>query len=63
MGIINTAVYVVASIQSTEALKFLTVNTGDMVRGLINIDIWDLSLDIIDIKKDRDNKCPVCGTR
>jgi molybdopterin/thiamine biosynthesis adenylyltransferase len=63
VGIINTAVNVVASIQSTEALKFLTGNIDDMVCGLINIDVWDLSLDIIDIKKDKDNRCPVCGTR
>ena len=61
VGIINTAVYIIASIQSTEAIKFLTGNKEDMIRGLINIDIWDLSLDIIKIKVDKDNKCPVCS--
>jgi len=60
VGIINTAVNIIASIQSTEALKFLTGNKSDMTRGLINIDIWDLSLDIINIKKDKDRRCPVC---
>jgi adenylyltransferase/sulfurtransferase len=62
VGIINTAVYIIASIQSTEAFKFLTGNKKDMIRGLINIDIWDLSLDIIKMKLDKDNKCPVCST-
>lgn len=48
--------------KSTEAFKLLTGNKKDMVKGLINIDIWDLSLDIIKIKVDKDNKCPVCST-
>jgi adenylyltransferase/sulfurtransferase len=63
VGIINTAVNIVASIQSTEALKFLTGNIRDMIEGLIHIDVWDLSIDIIEIKRDKDNKCPVCGTK
>jgi len=62
VGIINTAVYIIASIQSTEAFKYLSGNKKDMVKGLINIDIWDLSLDIIKVKIDKDNKCPVCST-
>lgn len=61
VGIINTAVNIIASIQTTEALKFLTGNSNDMIEGLINIDVWDLSLDIIDIKKDKSNRCPVCS--
>lgn len=61
-AVINTAVNIIASIQTTEALKFLTGNSDDMIKGLINIDVWDLSLDIIDIKKDKGNRCPVCGT-
>jgi len=61
-GIINTAVNIIASIQTTEALKLLTGNKKDMIQGLVNIDVWDLSVDIIDINKDKDYKCPVCGT-
>jgi adenylyltransferase/sulfurtransferase len=63
VGIINTAVNVIASIQSTEALKLLTGNRDAMVKGLINIDIWDLSLDIIEIRKDSGYNCPVCGDK
>lgn len=63
VGIINTAVNIIASIQSTEALKFLTGNIGAMVKGLINIDIWDLSMDIMEIRKDSGYNCPVCGDK
>ncbi len=61
VGIINTAANIVASIQSTEALKMLTGNKDAMIKGLINIDIWDLSVDIIEIRKDSGYACPVCG--
>ncbi len=61
VGIINTAVNIIASIQSTEALKFLTGNSDAMIGGLINIDIWDLSMDIVEVKKDSEYICPVCG--
>jgi molybdopterin-synthase adenylyltransferase len=61
VGIINTAVYIIASVQATEAFKFLTGNKKDMIRGLINIDIWDLSLDIVKMEIDKDNTCPVCS--
>ena len=63
VGIINTAVNIIASIQSTEALKLLTGNKDAMIKGLINIDIWDLSVDIIEIRKDSEYTCPVCGDK
>lgn len=63
VGIINSAINVVASIQTTEALKILTGNIDSLVKGLINIDIWDLALEIIDIKKDNNFKCPVCDEK
>lgn len=34
-----------------------------MIKGLINIDIWDLSVDIIEIRKDSGYVCPVCGDK
>ena len=63
VGIINSAVNVIASLQTTEALKILTGNFDSLANGLINIDIWDLSLEIIDIKKDKNYKCPVCDEK
>jgi len=60
-GILNSAVSAVSSIQTTEALKLLTGNPGSLTRGLIVLDIWDLSLEIIKIRKNTAFKCPVCG--
>jgi len=57
-GILNTIVNVVASIQTTEALKILTDNLIFLTKGLIYIDLWDLSLEIINIKKN--DKC-ICS--
>jgi len=34
-----------------------------MIKGLVNIDIWDLSVDIIEIRKDSEYTCPVCGDK
>ena len=61
VGILNSAVNVVAAIQTTEAIKVLTENLDSLIKGLIIIDVWDLSLEIIEIKKDINYKCPLCN--
>jgi molybdopterin-synthase adenylyltransferase len=61
VGILSSAVSVVASIQTTEALKILTGNIAALTKGLIILDVWDLSLEIIEIEKDTDHRCPVCN--
>jgi molybdopterin/thiamine biosynthesis adenylyltransferase len=61
VGILNSAVSSVASIQTTEALKFLTGNCTFMTKGLIILDVWELSLEIIEIEKDTIDRCPVCS--
>jgi molybdopterin/thiamine biosynthesis adenylyltransferase len=61
VGILGSAVSAVASIQTTEALKILTGNISAITKGLIILDIWDLSLEIVEIKKDTGHKCPVCN--
>lgn len=60
IGIINSAVTAVASIQSTEAFKLLTGNQKILSDGLIIIDLWDLSLEILKINKEKNYKCPIC---
>lgn len=50
-GILNSAVNVIASIQTTEAIKILIGDLDSLIKGLIIIDVWDLSLDIIEIRK------------
>jgi len=61
VGIINPAVNVVASVQTAEALKILTGNKNQLIKGLAVIDVWDLSLQIINIDKSKSLKCPVCN--
>lgn len=51
VGILNSAVNIISSIQTTEAIKILVGDLNSLIKGLIIIDIWDLSLDIIEIKK------------
>ena len=63
VGILNTAVSVIASIQSTEAIKLLTGNNEYLLKGLAVIDIWDFSAEIIEIKREAGCNCPVCGNK
>ncbi|MEN8154455.1 MAG: ThiF family adenylyltransferase [Acidobacteriota bacterium] len=56
-GVLNTIPSVVASIQSTEALKILMGR--DHQKGLIRYDIWDNNFVIHKI--DRDQECECCG--
>ncbi|MDD3521032.1 MAG: HesA/MoeB/ThiF family protein [Actinomycetota bacterium] len=59
-GVLNTIVNIVASIQTTEAMKYLTGNYDSMIKGLLIIDIWNFNLDIISIRNKNLN-CPVCN--
>ena len=52
VGILNSAVNIISSIQSTEAIKILVGDFDSLIKGLLIIDIWDLSVDIIEINKD-----------
>lgn len=56
-GVLNTTSSIIASIQSTEAIKILTgIATGGK---LIQFDVWNYKLDVIDI--DRRLNCPTCS--
>jgi molybdopterin-synthase adenylyltransferase len=61
-GILSTAVNLAASIQTTEALKFLTNQPHLMRRTLYSHDLW--SNDRSEINTSTPNPdCPVCGQR
>ena len=49
VGILNSAVNVISSIQTTEAIKILVGDFNSLIKGLIIVDIWDLAVDIVDI--------------
>jgi molybdopterin-synthase adenylyltransferase len=61
-GILNTAVNLCASIQATEALKFLVGNRAQLRRSLFAMDLW--SNERSEISNDRPlPECAVCGRR
>ena len=61
-GILATAVNFAASIQSTEALKFLTGNIAAMRRTFLSADLWLNTRSEIDASAP-DPDCNVCGAR
>ncbi|AFL89458.1 dinucleotide-utilizing enzyme possibly involved in molybdopterin or thiamin biosynthesis [Terriglobus roseus DSM 18391] len=61
-GILNTAVNVAASLQSTEAIKLLTGQPSAMRRTLLSMDLWTGEHSEISTAKPR-STCSVCGQR
>jgi adenylyltransferase/sulfurtransferase len=61
-GILNTAVNLAASIQVTEALKFLTGQPNLMRRSLLSFDLWTSERSEISTGQPRPD-CSVCGQR
>lgn len=61
-GILATAVNLAASIQVTEALKFLTGQPGLMRRSLLSFDLWTSERSEISTKHPNPD-CAVCGRR
>ncbi len=61
-GILNTAVNLTASIQATEALKFLVGDHGNMRRTLLAMDVWTNHRSEVPNSVPRPD-CAVCGRR
>lgn len=61
-GILSTAVNFAASLQVTEALKFLTGQPGLMRRSLLSFDLWSGEHSEISTARPRAG-CEVCGKR
>ncbi|MCP3763982.1 ThiF family adenylyltransferase [Domibacillus sp. A3M-37] len=60
-GIISPAVQMTASIQTTEALKWLTGST-DTLRGTIfSFDLWKNQFSSVDVQRMKKPDCPSCG--
>lgn len=60
-GVLNTIVGVVASIQSTEAIKILAGPREALLRGLLSIDVWTNTQQMVRVERRKD--CPTCGRR
>ncbi len=60
-GVIGPIAGIVASIQTTEAIKILTEDHGSINKTLIDIDVWDTKFRQIDISELKNtNNCPTC---
>ena len=61
-GILSTAINFAASVQVTEAIKYLTAQPGLMRRSLLSTDLW--TNDRSEVSTTRPNpECSVCGYR
>ncbi len=58
-GVIGPIVSLMASISAAEAMKLLT-GKGDINRGVITVDLWDVTLEQFGIAG-RNPDCPACG--
>ena len=64
VGVLNSIVCLIASIQTTEAIKILTENKKDINKKLICVDLWQNSYQTIDVTKSKIQKnCPVCNNK
>lgn len=61
-GILSTAVNFAASLQATEAMKFLTGNLASLRRTLLSYDLWSNERSEISARTP-DPACTVCGQR
>ncbi|HZK48596.1 MAG TPA: ThiF family adenylyltransferase [Thermoleophilia bacterium] len=58
VGVLNTAVAVVASLEANEVFK-LILDPGSRNKGLLTVDLWNLAFETVEVK--RDPECPACG--
>jgi len=61
-GILGTAVSIVASLEVTEGIKLLVKRNDALLGGLINIDVWTGSCELVKIRNGL-TKCPACGQK
>jgi len=59
VGIVNPIVSVVAGIAAAEGIKYL-VGKGDINRGIIYVDVWHNTYDVLECGDPRPD-CPACG--
>jgi adenylyltransferase/sulfurtransferase len=60
-GIIGPIVVLIASIQSSEALKILTGNEKDLRYDMLFVDLWRNEFEKIPISHLKKENCPACG--
>ena len=59
VGVVAPIVHVVAGLQAGEALKVLAGRTDDLLKGLVSVDLWAGTFDVLDLTG-RTPWCPAC---
>ncbi len=59
VGVVAPIVHVVAGIQSGEALKVLAGRTEHLLGGIVTVDLWAGTFDLVDLSR-RKPSCPAC---
>jgi adenylyltransferase/sulfurtransferase len=60
VGVVNTVVAVIASIEATEVMK-LIIDPASRSRRLLVVDVWDQAFERLEVPRDID--CVSCGSR
>ncbi|MFL6215028.1 MAG: ThiF family adenylyltransferase [Blastocatellia bacterium] len=63
-GVILPIIAIIASIQSTEAIKLLTGQREQLHGSLVRVDVWDFAVNRLSLSNyDERDDCPTCGKR
>ena len=62
-GVVGSATHLIASLQATEALKWISGNRTEVRTKVLSIDLWDNRIREIDIPKSLSKDCPACSKR
>ncbi|MFG0264422.1 MAG: ThiF family adenylyltransferase [Rhodopirellula sp. JB055] len=60
-GVIGPATHLIASLQSSEALKFLSGNEPALNQRVLSIDLWRNQIREVAIDENLSNQCPACS--
>lgn len=62
-GVVGSATHLIASLQATEAIKWLTGNRSAVRETLISIDLWSNRIRELKISGEIASQCPACAKR
>ncbi|KAA1261497.1 Molybdopterin-synthase adenylyltransferase [Rubripirellula obstinata] len=62
-GVVGPATHLIASLQATEAIKWISGNRNHVRSKVLSIDLWDNRIREIDIPESLSKNCPACGQR
>lgn len=62
-GVIGPATHLIASLQSTEAIKWLSGNQADVRQTVLSVDLWSNRIRELSLKTLAQENCVACGER